>query len=212
MLIPQYWACARVKGEINGRRRTVLRWGWSNVSQQDAEAHAQRRAQEALVRIQAGIETVRREESRIRDECPDGEPIHEEVIARYGDAVLTRDETGILRLYAANVLVIDVPPLTAWYVTCGCTLLPGLCGAASFALAELGLGWLCLALPTLALVCAALSLSLLDDDHLLLALLPLVTVAAVAAVTSQWLKPAYSLLLGFMAGTVAGIAGIYIKG
>ena len=209
MLIPQYWARARVKGEINGRRRTVLRWGWSNVSQQDAEAHARRRAQEALVRIQAGVETVRREKRRIRDECPDGEPIREEVVARYGEAVLTRDDAGLLQLYAANVLVVDIPPILPCYVAYGCILVPCLCFAAFIGLVEAGLGWLGVALPSVAFLCAAITLWLLAEDYLLLGSVPLVTVAAVAAFSWQWVRPTYSLLLGLVAGTAAAAAAAY---
>jgi hypothetical protein len=49
MHIPQYWAQARLR-HATGQRHgaTVQRWGWSDHSQQEAENHAQQRAQQAL--------------------------------------------------------------------------------------------------------------------------------------------------------------------
>ena len=37
MIVPQYWAEARIKKRINGRLVTVKRFGWSDDSESDTE-------------------------------------------------------------------------------------------------------------------------------------------------------------------------------
>ena len=37
MIVPQYWAEARIKKRINGRPVTVKRFGWSDDSESDTE-------------------------------------------------------------------------------------------------------------------------------------------------------------------------------
>ena len=56
MHIPQYWAQARLR-HATGQRHgaTVQRWGWSDHSQQEADNHAQQRAQQALDAVLAAM-------------------------------------------------------------------------------------------------------------------------------------------------------------
>ncbi|XJC76321.1 hypothetical protein ACHFCA_07405 [Delftia tsuruhatensis] len=49
MHIPTYWAQARLRHESRPTHGiTVQRWGWSDTSQEAAQAHAQERAAKAL--------------------------------------------------------------------------------------------------------------------------------------------------------------------
>ena len=61
MIIPQYWAEGRVQDRTGGKQVTVRRFGWSDTTQADAQARANRRAQEALDRIHQGEKLLRRE-------------------------------------------------------------------------------------------------------------------------------------------------------
>ena len=63
MLIPYFWAEARLQNKLPERQITVRRWGWSDISQEDAQALADQRAQEAMNRIQSG-ESLRRREPK----------------------------------------------------------------------------------------------------------------------------------------------------
>jgi len=53
MIVPRYWAEARVHERAKGRPVIVRRFGWSDVSQDDAVEVANTRAQEALQRVLA---------------------------------------------------------------------------------------------------------------------------------------------------------------
>ena len=54
MIVPQFWAEARIQQSPPLKSITVRRSGWSDVSQEEAQAHAEARAQEAFDRIAAG--------------------------------------------------------------------------------------------------------------------------------------------------------------
>jgi hypothetical protein len=111
MIVPQFWAEARLGDRIAGRQVTVRRWGWSDESQEAARRHAESRALEAIDRIRAG-EHLRRRERKVAYNGADGLPIREEIIARHGDTVVTRNVYGALCLNTPNVLFadIDFPP------------------------------------------------------------------------------------------------------
>lgn len=107
MIVPAYWAEARLQSRLGGRRATVRRFGWSDESQAAAQAHAQARAQEALDRIAAGEALPRRE--RRSNYGVHGVPIREQIVARYPDgAVVTRNSYGARCLNSPNVLFADV--------------------------------------------------------------------------------------------------------
>ena len=100
-----------------GRPVSVRRFGWSNASWQEAKNMADARAQEALARILAG-EPLRKRERKVAYNGGDGLPIREEVVARHGEEVITRNNYGALCLNTPRVLFADVDvfddPLPSW--------------------------------------------------------------------------------------------------
>ena len=115
MHIPQYWAQARLR-HATGQRHgaTVQRWGWSDHSQQEAENHAQQRAQEALDAVlaaptqrhlDAGFERM---EWRGEYGLEGGTPIREEVLERRDESVMTRNSYGAHCLNTENVAIADI--------------------------------------------------------------------------------------------------------
>lgn len=114
MVIPQYWAESRQQNKTPLRQVTVRRWGWSDTSQEAAQALADQRATDALQRILSG-ETLRRREPK-NVYGVDGEvPIREEVVSRYGVNVITRNCYGSLCLNTPNVFFADVD--SQWHGT-----------------------------------------------------------------------------------------------
>ena len=107
MIVPRYWAEARVRERINGRQMTVRRFGWSDTSEADASASAETRAREALQRIISGEKLPRREFKRPYNGA-DGMPIREEIVSRHDEAVITRNGYGARCLNTPNVLFVDV--------------------------------------------------------------------------------------------------------
>ena len=107
MIIPNYWAEASQKQRSGDKQVTVRRYGWSEVSQDEAQAHAEERAREALERIVAG-ETLPRREPKLSYNGADGLPIREEVLSRHGDAVVTRNLYGARCLNTPDVLFADI--------------------------------------------------------------------------------------------------------
>lgn len=116
MQIPRYWAEASAPARNRHRHAvTVRRWGWSDESQAAAQTHAEQRLQEVLARFS----TQRADEPKpewAREPTPqgfdyngaDGVPIREEVLARQGSAVLTRNGYGAQCLNTPDVLFADV--------------------------------------------------------------------------------------------------------
>ena len=47
MIVPEYWAEAKEQIRINGSRRTLKRFGWSDSSEHDARENARERVSEA---------------------------------------------------------------------------------------------------------------------------------------------------------------------
>ncbi|RDZ27745.1 hypothetical protein [Lysobacter silvisoli] len=107
MIVPAYWAEARLQHRSHRRQVTVRRFGWSDSSLADAQAHADARVQEALQRILAG-EPLPRREHRVGYGGSEGLPIREEIVERHGDAVITRNSYGALCLNTPDVLFADV--------------------------------------------------------------------------------------------------------
>ena len=61
MIVPAYWAEARLQARFRGRPMVVRRFGWSDEGPAQAQAHADARAHEALNAIIAGQVLPRRE-------------------------------------------------------------------------------------------------------------------------------------------------------
>jgi hypothetical protein len=89
MIIPHFWAEARLQTREPKRQVTVRRLGWSDHSQAEAQAMADQRAQDAMQRILRG-ESLHRWENKAPYDVAEGVPIREEVVARHGKAAITR--------------------------------------------------------------------------------------------------------------------------
>lgn len=107
MLIPYFWAESRLQKKLPTKQITVKRWGWSDVSQEEAQALADRRANEAMTRILNG-EDLRRREIKDAYGTDDGAPIREEVVSRHESVLITRNSYGSLCLNTPNVFFADV--------------------------------------------------------------------------------------------------------
>jgi hypothetical protein len=107
MIVPQFWAEARLQHRFPDRQITVRRFGWSDVSGAEAQSHAEQRAREALDRIAAG-EKLPRREPRVGYNGAEGVPIREEIISRHGNTIITRNSYGALCLNTPDVMFVDV--------------------------------------------------------------------------------------------------------
>lgn len=96
----------------------MRRFGWSDASQAEAEAMAAERAQVALRQILAG-EKLPRREPKVAYNGARGVPIREEVLARHGDVVITRNAYGAHCLNTPDVLFADIdfsPKVSGWTI------------------------------------------------------------------------------------------------
>lgn len=107
MIVPQYWAEARVRHRERSRQVTVRRFGWSDTSQDEAQAMADERACEALARVLSGVKLPRRE-PKVPYNGAASVPIREEIIGRDGETVITRNAYGAHCLNTPNVLFVDI--------------------------------------------------------------------------------------------------------
>jgi hypothetical protein len=107
MIVPDYWAEARRQHKAAGKQVTVRRFGWSTTSELDAMANAQARADEALSRLVAG-EKIDKREPKVPYNGAFGVPIREEVLARHGEQVITRNSYGAHCLNSPNALFADI--------------------------------------------------------------------------------------------------------
>jgi len=107
MIVPDHWAEARKQYRSSGRQVTVRRYGWSTVSEADALAMAETRVDEALRRVLAGEKLYKRE-PKVAYNGATGVPIREEVLARHGEEVITRNSYGAHCLNTPNALFADI--------------------------------------------------------------------------------------------------------
>jgi hypothetical protein len=107
MIVPSYWAEARTTARVKGRDVALRRFGWSDTSTADAQAQAELRVAEAAQRAARG-EDVARRELKLTYNGAQGLPIREEVLARHGDAVITRNAYGARCLNVPDLLIADV--------------------------------------------------------------------------------------------------------
>ncbi|MFT3807560.1 hypothetical protein [Arenimonas sp.] len=117
MQVPAYWAEASARHREGRKQITVRRFGWSDESEQAAQAHADERAQEALILIMTGAPLVRRE-PKVPYNGADGVPIREEILERHGEVVITRNLYGAPCLNTPDALFADidfqVEPASSW--------------------------------------------------------------------------------------------------
>jgi hypothetical protein len=107
MIVPSYWAEARASVRVKGRSVTLRRFGWSDDSLGDAQAQAELRVAEAAQRAASGEKVLRRER-KLAYNGAEGVPIREEVLARHGEAVVTRNAYGAHCLNVSDLLIADV--------------------------------------------------------------------------------------------------------
>jgi hypothetical protein len=110
MIVPQYWAECRLQNKrdtAKPKQITLRRFGWSDVSQADAQAHADTRAHAAMQSALAG-EKVAARDRKIPYNGAEGVPIREEVLSRHGAVVITRNSYGAHCLNSATVLFADI--------------------------------------------------------------------------------------------------------
>lgn len=107
MIVPQYWAEARLQHRNKNRHVTVRRFGWSDASQAEAQLHADSRCREALDRILAGDPLPRRD-PKVPYNGADGLPIREEIVSRHGTSIITRNAYGARCLNSPHVLFADI--------------------------------------------------------------------------------------------------------
>ncbi len=153
MIVPEYWAEARRHTRHQGRSVTVRRFGWSDDSEAAAQAHAESRAQAAFDAVLAGEALPRRE--ALTSYGVLGVPIREEIVARDGDVVITRNSYGALCLNTPDVLFADMdfearPSGWALPMSVVALMLVGVTAAAAMAMdwrlaVGLAIAWLVLA-------------------------------------------------------------------
>lgn len=107
MIVPEYWAEGRLQHRSRGKQITVRRFGWSDLSQEEAQAHADARVREAFDRVLSGEKLPRIEYKRSYNGAV-GIPIREEIIARDGESIITRNSYGALCLNTPNALFVDI--------------------------------------------------------------------------------------------------------
>jgi hypothetical protein len=122
MIVPQFWAEARVQTRRDGRQFTVRRFGWSDTSPAEAQAIADARVAEAMERLLRG-ESLARREPKVPYNGAAGVPIREEIVARHGETVLTRNAYGARCLNTPNVLFADVDFPQPFTLPIGCTII-----------------------------------------------------------------------------------------
>lgn len=108
VIVPNYWAEAKRKTQIAGKApMLVRRFGWSDLSEEDAALMAQERLDDACARLQGGEQIQRAEYKRPYNGAA-GMPIREEILDRVGDSVITRNTYGARCLNTPNLLFADI--------------------------------------------------------------------------------------------------------
>ncbi len=107
MIVPRFWAEARVQKRTRRQQITIRRFGWSDDSPEDAQQHADRRAAEALTAAELGSSIFRREPKRSYNGA-DGVPIREEIVQQVGTSIVTRNSYGARCLNTPDVLFADI--------------------------------------------------------------------------------------------------------
>ncbi|MFN7695097.1 MAG: hypothetical protein ACK5O3_13765 [Burkholderiales bacterium] len=116
MHIPNYWAEGRAQrrdtrsstGHGSRRQLTVRRWGWSDQSQEAAQAHADQRAADALETLWKQSDPDGRREPRVAYNGAEGVPIREQVLDRVGEQVITRNGYGAECLNSPSLFIADI--------------------------------------------------------------------------------------------------------
>ena len=111
MIIPKYWAEAKTKTKFEARQYTIKRFGWSDISLEAAQQHAEQRVLEAIEQLKID-QKIRRIDHKVAYNGAEGLPIREEIISRYDDVIITRNSYGALCLNTPDVLFADIDFVT----------------------------------------------------------------------------------------------------
>lgn len=128
MLIPKYWAQykqrfdSKIASSSTLKQATIKRYGWSDVSQNEALNHAKARVSEAHNRWLAGEDIVRRERKEQYNQS-NSIPIREQIIAEHDfstnklttQLIVTRNSYGAQVANVNNVAIIDVDNLDIFH-------------------------------------------------------------------------------------------------
>lgn len=136
MIVPEYWAEAKERVVIDGRARTYMRFGWSDVSEEEALRNAEERVAEAVQLARRG-EQVRLRDHKVAYNGAEGLPIREEIISRRDDAVITRNGYGAACLNTPDVMFADVDFRKPSYVIHGTVVFAAFIAAAVWVRFEL---------------------------------------------------------------------------
>jgi len=107
LIIPKYWAEAQKQIQYKNRQITIKRFGWSDLSVEDAQQHAETRVVEAIEKIKSG-QNIRKFDHKIPYNGSEGLPIREEIIDQQDDVIITRNSYGALCLNTPDVLFADI--------------------------------------------------------------------------------------------------------
>ena len=110
MIIPRFWAEWRIQQNLSTPKRrtiTIKRFGWSDVSQEEAQTMAVERAKQALEEAIAS-DGVRRLERKVAYNGHDGLPIRERIVETQGPDVVTRNSYGARCLNTPDVFFADI--------------------------------------------------------------------------------------------------------
>lgn len=107
MIVPQFWVEAKGEARVKAKRITIKRFGWSDISLDDAHQKAEERLVDAIKAIEAG-EGRKRVDPKTAYNGADGMPIREEIISRHDDVIITRNGYGARCLNTPDVLFADI--------------------------------------------------------------------------------------------------------
>lgn len=107
MIVPEFWSEAKSTISDHGKQRTIMRFGWSDVSESDAHKNAEQRVSDAVAQHRAG-DSVRARDHKVPYNGAEGLPIREEIVERHGEAVITRNSYGALCLNTPDVVFADI--------------------------------------------------------------------------------------------------------
>ena len=110
MIIPRFWSSAKQKHKDKQGQMTIQRWGWSSVSQDEANRHAQFRLEQAMeeaLKVWPKRPT-RTHEQKLAYNGAEGLPIREEIIEEYSEGIITRNSYGALCLNVPSTLILDL--------------------------------------------------------------------------------------------------------
>ena len=107
MIIPKYWAEAKITTQLEKRQITIKRFGWSDLNIEEAQTHAETRVDEALEKLKSH-QDIRKFDHKIPYNSNEGLPIREEIIDQLDDVIITRNSYGALCLNTPDVLFADI--------------------------------------------------------------------------------------------------------